>query len=96
MKTIEIQIDEQLLQQAQAIAESRQRTVQELMIDLLRSLAKSEPIEVESLSETSEYDPITPLIGSLHLGTTDLGENHDYYIGQALLRELRQSDSDVH
>ena len=34
------------------------------------------------------YDPITPLIGTLDLGTTDLGENHDYYLGQALLKEL--------
>ncbi|NJL82623.1 MAG: hypothetical protein HC890_06060 [Chloroflexaceae bacterium] len=39
-----------------------------------------------------EYDPITPLIGTLDIGTTDLGENHDYYIGQALLRELRSNE----
>lgn len=36
-----------------------------------------------------DYDPITPLIGTLDIGTTDLGENHDYYIGQALMKELR-------
>jgi hypothetical protein len=34
------------------------------------------------------YDPITPLIGTLDLGTTDLGENHDYYIGQSLMEDL--------
>jgi hypothetical protein len=38
------------------------------------------------------YDPITPLIGTLDLGTTDLGENHDYYLGQALLKELRSTE----
>lgn len=92
MKTIEIQVDEQLFQQAQAIAEARHSTVQELLIELLRSLAKPDITDAEPAADLPEYDPITPLIGSLHLGTHDLGENHDYYIGQALLRELRQSE----
>ena len=35
------------------------------------------------------YDPITPLIGTLDLGTTDLGENHDYYLGQSLLKDRK-------
>lgn len=39
-------------------------------------------------SSDPNYDPITPLIGSLDLGTTDLGENHDYYLGQTLLKDL--------
>jgi phycoerythrin alpha chain len=34
------------------------------------------------------YDPIAPLIGTLHLGTTDLAENHDRYLSEALEREL--------
>jgi hypothetical protein len=37
-----------------------------------------------SNAEASEYDPITPLLGSLHLNTQDLAENHDQYIGEAL------------
>jgi predicted transcriptional regulator len=39
-------------------------------------------------NQSTEYDPITPLIGTLHLGTTDLAENHDFYIGEALAQEL--------
>lgn len=92
MKTIEIQVDEQLFQHAQAIAESRHSSIQELLVELLHSLAKPAATATEPASEPAEYDPITPLLGTLHLGTHDLGENHDYYIGQALLRELRQSE----
>ncbi|MDX2231859.1 MAG: hypothetical protein NW220_19655 [Leptolyngbyaceae cyanobacterium bins.349] len=95
MKIIEIQVDEQLFQQAQAIAESRQSIVQELLIELLHSLTESGTTEPTVATESPEYDPITPLIGTLHLGTHDLGEHHDYYIGQALLRELRQTDEDI-
>lgn len=40
----------------------------------------------------SQYDPITPLIGTLHLGTTDLAENHDRYIGEVLAQELNSSE----
>ncbi|PSB22855.1 hypothetical protein C7B61_08105 [filamentous cyanobacterium CCP1] len=43
-------------------------------------------------TDTEEFDPITPLIGSLETGTHDLAENHDFYIGQALLRELRPTE----
>ena len=36
-----------------------------------------------------EAQELLNLIGTLDLGTTDLGENHDRYIGEALYRELR-------
>jgi predicted transcriptional regulator len=50
--------------------------------------------EQTSLAESNyatEHDPITPLIGTLHLGTTDLAVNHDRYIGEVLAQELRFS-----
>jgi hypothetical protein len=36
-----------------------------------------------------EADPLLQLIGSLSVDIPDLAENHDYYIGQALYRELK-------
>lgn len=85
---IELQIDEQLLDRVQAIATSRHRTIQELLLELLQSLDGADIGKTIS-SEQPEYDPITPLIGSLHLDTHDLAENHDRYIGQALHQEMR-------
>lgn len=46
------------------------------------SLDDSEVLDSE-MPEEKEYDPITPLIGSLHLDTHDLAENHDHYLAQA-------------
>lgn len=88
--TIKLQIDEQLLDRVQAIAASRHRAVQELLIEMLKSLDNAEIGEITP-SEQPEYDPISPLIGSLHLDTYDLAENqnHDHYLGQALYGEMR-------
>lgn len=38
--------------------------------------------------EETAFDPITPLIGTLYLGTTDLAENHDLHLTEALEQEL--------
>lgn len=88
MKTIRLNIDDQLLERVSAIAASQNSTLQELLIKLLNSLDDANP-EIDCLAEEQEYDPITPLIGSLHLGTHDLGENHDRYIGQSFYREIK-------
>jgi hypothetical protein len=46
---------------------------------------------LQTTKTTDETDPILSLIGTLDLGTTDLGENHDHYIGEALYQELRNA-----
>ncbi|MCU0568027.1 MAG: HEAT repeat domain-containing protein [Oculatellaceae cyanobacterium Prado106] len=51
----------------------------------LSAISQNAPSEAE---QTSHYPSIASLIGTLHLGTTDLAENHDYYIGEALAQEL--------
>lgn len=86
--TIALQIDPHLLERVQAVAASRHRTLEELVVELLSSLDDVE-IGKAPLAEPSEYDPITPLIGSLHLDTHDLAENHDHYLGQALYRGMK-------
>ena len=37
-------------------------------------------------------DPLSDLIGTLHLGTTDLAEDHDRYLTDALKQELNPSE----
>ncbi len=51
------------------------------------AITQNSSVDLES-SQSKVFDPITPLIGTLHLGTTDLAENHDSYIGEALAQEL--------
>lgn len=94
MKTIEIQIDDELFQQAQIVAESRHSTVQDILVEMLKSLASKGTAETAVPTEAEmEDDPILRLIGSIHLeGVHDLGENHDYYIGQALYREMHPDE----
>ncbi len=51
----------------------------------------------QTLIHQATQTHITPeqlrsLIGTLDLGTTDLGENHDQYIGEALDRELHNAE----
>ena len=89
MKTITLDIDEQLLERVSAIASSQNRTVQEILIELLVSLDRVSEAKTAAIADQSEYDPITPLLGSLQLDTQDLAENHDFYLGQALYRELQ-------
>jgi hypothetical protein len=39
-------------------------------------------------------DPLMQLAGTFESEVTDAGERHDYYIGQALMQETRDGDSD--
>ncbi|HEY9859575.1 MAG TPA: hypothetical protein V6D16_08720 [Candidatus Obscuribacterales bacterium] len=39
-------------------------------------------------SQPTEDDPLLRLVGSLSIDVSDLAENHDYYIGQALYLDL--------
>jgi len=57
----------------------------------LAAIATEPSLSVEPYPATA-YDPITSLIGTLHLGTTDLAENHDRYLGEALAQELNPSE----
>ncbi len=51
---------------------------------VLQSLAQS-----VNQTSTDEADPILPLIGTLRLENSDLGEKHDQYLSQALQQELK-------
>jgi hypothetical protein len=41
---------------------------------------------------STDADQLLSLIGTLELGTTDLSENHDQYIGEALHQKLHNAE----
>ncbi|MBF2025148.1 MAG: hypothetical protein IGS48_00060 [Oscillatoriales cyanobacterium C42_A2020_001] len=87
--TIQIsdELEQSLILQAQRLNKSPEQVVLELLSQQLPPVVQSQA-EVQT-----EDDPILKLIGSIHLeGISDLGENHDYYIGQALYRELHPDE----
>jgi hypothetical protein len=93
-KTLTIQIPDDIEQaltlQAQRLNKSPEEVVLELLSLQLTPLQQSQP-EVQAIQ--SDEDPILKLIGSIHIeGISDLGENHDYYIGQALYREMHPDE----
>ncbi len=53
---------------------------------LPKNFNKSSPSQT---LENTEIDPLLRLIGSLDIDNTDLAENHDYYLRQALDQELK-------
>jgi len=42
--------------------------------------------------DNAAADPLSTLIGTLHLGTTDLAEHHDLYLAESLEQELNSSE----
>lgn len=42
--------------------------------------------------DDAAVDPLSALIGTLHLGTTDLAENHDRYLAESLEQGLNPSE----
>ena len=58
-------------------------------IEAVTMLNRQEPMSVEGSITELDYEPLLALAGTLKLGTTDLGENHDRYIAEVLEAELR-------
>ncbi|MDX2231855.1 MAG: hypothetical protein NW220_19635 [Leptolyngbyaceae cyanobacterium bins.349] len=83
-KSLTIQIPDELEQKLERQAEKLQVSVEDFV---LQSLVKS--VETEYLPEN---DPILALAGTLHLGTTDLSQNHDRYISEALAKDLSPNE----
>jgi len=56
----------------------------------LALLAQQSP--EQSFQKNAAADPVSALIGTLHLGTTDLAEHHDRYLAESLEQELNPSE----
>ena len=84
---------------AQALADD-DIAVRQAAAEALRQIGTESALAVlgqeapDSVSSTPDltFDPITPLIGALHLGTTDLAEDHDRYLTEALEQELHSGE----
>jgi hypothetical protein len=86
-KTFVITLPDDLEQALTTQAERLNKSPEETMLQLLSEQLTS-PSRLGAVQQ-AEADPLLQLIGSLSVDIPDLAENHDYYIGQALYRELK-------
>ncbi|GAP99632.1 hypothetical protein [Leptolyngbya sp. NIES-2104] len=82
---ITIDLPEALQQTLIHQAAQTQTTPEQLIIQALNQY-------LQPATSTNATDQLLSLIGTLDLGTTDLAENHDQYIGEALFQELRNAE----
>ncbi|MEH2129635.1 MAG: hypothetical protein V7K86_03030 [Nostoc sp.] len=80
-KTLTIQLSDDLERKLTAQAEKLNLSLEDLILQSLSQSAKQENI--------SEFDPISPLLGTLKFDNSDVGENHDQYLQQTLQQELK-------
>ncbi|OKH40066.1 hypothetical protein NIES2119_03720 [[Phormidium ambiguum] IAM M-71] len=83
-KTLAIQLPDEL--EAQLLQKAKQLNIslESLVLQSLTQLVDS-PIP-------DEFDPISPLLGTLTAEVNDIGENHDRYIGSALQQEIASAE----
>ena len=60
-------------------------------LEIIRTIEGKEELKVQ---HRPERDPLLALAGTLTCDVTDIGERHDEYIGQALLKEMRGVDNE--
>ncbi len=82
---ITIDLPEALQQALLSQAVQDQTTPEQLIIQALNHY-------LQPNHSNPETDQLLSLIGTLELGTTDLAENHDQYIGEALHQELHNAE----
>ncbi|PHM09325.1 hypothetical protein [Nostoc sp. 'Peltigera malacea cyanobiont' DB3992] len=80
-KTLTIQLSDELESKLTAQAQKLNLSLEDLILQSLSQSAKQENI--------SEFDPILPLLGTLKFENSDVEENHDRYLQQALQQELK-------
>lgn len=85
-KTFTITLPDDLEQALTAQAERMNKSLEEIVLQALSQQLKT--LLQANLVQQVEIDPLLRLIGSLSVDVSDLAENHDYYIGQALYQEL--------
>ena len=60
--------------------------------EAMTMLRKQDSMSVESSITELDYEPLLALAGTLKIGITDLGENHDDYIAEVLEAELHPDE----
>lgn len=80
-RTITLEIPEETYEAIEMQAESRGLEPAQVVVEWL-----SEAIRQAQIAE----DPLEALIGTLECEVTDVAEHHDYYVGRALAKGLRE------
>jgi ubiquinone biosynthesis protein UbiJ len=83
-KTLEIQLPDELKEQLLQRAKSMNISLESLVLQSLSQLVSS--------PTPDEFDPISPLLGTLTAEVNDIGENHDRYIGSALQQGIASAE----
>ena len=80
-KTITITLPDRLEQAITQARQDTQTTEEQMILQLLTQLLTPLP--------DPKTDPLLKLIGCINSDITDVAENHDNYLGQALYEELQ-------
>ena len=76
--TLAVSIPDRTFETLRRVAADEQRTPEDVASDWLAAAV-----------ERVENDPVLKLLGSVRSDVTDVSERHDYYLGQALMAEMR-------
>ena len=80
-RIITLEIPEETYEAIEMQAESKGLEPVQIVMEWLSEAIRQAQIAAE--------DPLEALIGTLECEVTDVAEHHDYYVGQALAKELR-------
>ena len=95
-KTLTITLPDELEQALSQTAAQTNQSAEALILQLLtQNFSSTEaiaPIVPNSTIIDFTTDPLFQLAGSISSEFTDVAENHDYYIGQALYEEMHRDE----
>jgi hypothetical protein len=81
LRTITLQIPEATFAAIEKQAQTRGKQPAELAEELLAQALNHSQVE---------HDPLDNFVGSIDSPVTDVAERHDYYVGQAVWKEMRR------
>lgn len=80
-RTITLEIPEETYEAIEMQAETKKLGPAQIVVEWLSEAFKQ--------AQTATEDPLEALIGTLECDVAEVAEHHDYYVGQALAKELR-------
>jgi FtsZ-binding cell division protein ZapB len=80
-RTITLEIPEETYEAIEMQAEIKELEPAQIVVEWLAEALKR--------TQSAAQDPLEALIGTLECEVNEVAEHHDYYVGQALAKELR-------
>ena len=84
-RTLTLEVPEEVFEPLAKAAEQTGQTPEELAVQWLTNVARQ-----------FAEDPVEKFIGAFDSGVTDWADQHDKYIGEQLMKELRGEESEKH